>query len=113
MLLDHSTIRLGTASRALQEPQSTARRPRLRAGLAPWAGRYSRVLTAFENKGLRVGRDIRDLTYEDWTKNATDRASKDGVTGTPTVLVNGKALANATTATPADITAAVQAAAGS
>jgi len=63
--------------------------------------------------GATVEKDIRDLTYEDWTKNATEQASKDGVTGTPTVLVNGKALANATTATPADITAAVQAAAGS
>jgi protein-disulfide isomerase len=63
--------------------------------------------------GATVEKDIRDLTYEDWTKNATDQASKDGVTGTPTVFVNGKALANATTATPADITAAVQAAAGS
>ena len=48
MLLDHSTVRLGTASRALATPPSTARRPRLRAGRAPWAGRYSRALTAFE-----------------------------------------------------------------
>ena len=48
MLLDQSTVRLGTASRALAEPPSTARRPRLRAGRAAWAGRYSRALTGFE-----------------------------------------------------------------
>lgn len=35
-----------------------------RAFAGEWADRYEgRVLTAFERKGLRVGRDIRDLTY--------------------------------------------------
>jgi len=35
-----------------------------RAFAGEWAERYDgRVLTAFERKGLRVGRDIRDLTY--------------------------------------------------
>ena len=63
--------------------------------------------------GAAVARAIEDQKYEDWTENATDQASRDGVTGTPTVLVNGKALPNATSATPADITAAVQAAEGS
>ncbi|SET45944.1 exopolysaccharide biosynthesis polyprenyl glycosylphosphotransferase [Geodermatophilus poikilotrophus] len=48
MLLDHSAVRLGTASRTLADPPSTVLRPRPRAGRAPWAGRYSRVLTAFE-----------------------------------------------------------------
>jgi FlaA1/EpsC-like NDP-sugar epimerase len=48
VLIDHSTVRLGTTSRAPTELPSTARRPRLRAGRAPWAGRYSRALTAFE-----------------------------------------------------------------
>ena len=48
MLLDHSTVRLGTASRALAETSAAPRRPRLRAGRAPWAGRYSRALTGFE-----------------------------------------------------------------
>jgi exopolysaccharide biosynthesis polyprenyl glycosylphosphotransferase len=48
VLLDHSAVRLGTASRALAHPPSTALRPRLRAGRAAWAGRYSRALTAFE-----------------------------------------------------------------
>ncbi|MGR6967525.1 sugar transferase [Geodermatophilus sp. URMC 61] len=48
MLLDHSAVRLGTASRAVAAPPSTARRPRLQAGRTPWAGRYSRALTAFE-----------------------------------------------------------------
>ena len=72
-------------------------------------------LIAYANQagatGATVARDIRDLTYGDWTERATDQASKDGVTGTPTVLVDGKPLPNATTATPAQITAAVQAAA--
>ncbi|SHN70805.1 exopolysaccharide biosynthesis polyprenyl glycosylphosphotransferase [Geodermatophilus obscurus] len=48
MLLDQSTIRLGTASRALAEPPAALRRPRLRRGGVAWAGRYSRVLTALE-----------------------------------------------------------------
>jgi exopolysaccharide biosynthesis polyprenyl glycosylphosphotransferase len=48
VLLDHSTVRLGTASRALAQPPSTARRPRLRAGREHWAGRYSRALTVVE-----------------------------------------------------------------
>jgi tRNA (guanine-N7-)-methyltransferase len=35
-----------------------------RAFVGEWAERFDgRVLTAFERKGLRVGRDIRDLTY--------------------------------------------------
>jgi tRNA (guanine-N7-)-methyltransferase len=35
-----------------------------RAFAGEWAERFEgRVLTAFERKGLRVGRDIRDLTY--------------------------------------------------
>ena len=44
--------------------------------------------------GATVERQIRDLTYGDWVKNSTDQASKDGVTGTPTVLVNGQELAD-------------------
>jgi len=48
VLLDQSTVRLGTASRALAEPPSTLRRPRLWRGAAAWAGRYSRALTVFE-----------------------------------------------------------------
>ena len=48
MLLDQSTVRLGTASRASDAPPSTSRRARLRRGGAAWAGRYSRALTGFE-----------------------------------------------------------------
>jgi exopolysaccharide biosynthesis polyprenyl glycosylphosphotransferase len=48
VLLDHSTVRLGTASRAVAEPLSTARRPRPWATRAAWVGRYSRALTAVE-----------------------------------------------------------------
>jgi protein-disulfide isomerase len=44
--------------------------------------------------GSTVEQDIRDLTYGDWVKTATDQASKDGVTGTPTVFVDGTALSD-------------------
>jgi protein-disulfide isomerase len=53
-----------------------------------------------------VQQDIRDRTYGDWVKNVTDQASKDGVTGTPTVLVGGQKLADLS---PDGLTAAVQA----
>lgn len=33
---------------------------------------------------------MEDLTYQQWIVNATDQMSKDGVTGTPTVFVDGK-----------------------
>jgi protein-disulfide isomerase len=58
--------------------------------------------------GQAVERDIRDLTYGDWVEQVTDQASKDGVTGTPTVLVDGHAL---TDLSPAGLAAAVEAAA--
>jgi hypothetical protein len=48
VLLDQSTVRLGTASRASVAPPSSSRRARLRRGGAAWAGRYSRALTGFE-----------------------------------------------------------------
>jgi protein-disulfide isomerase len=57
--------------------------------------------------GATVERQIRDLTYGDWVKNSTDRASKDGITGTPTVLVRGAELSDLT---PDGLTAAVDAA---
>ena len=37
-----------------------------------------------------VSTAIRDRSFEQWVKNGTDQASKDGVTSTPTVKVNGK-----------------------
>jgi protein-disulfide isomerase len=40
----------------------------------------------------KVSDDISNLTFEQWVKNGTSQASKDGVTGTPTVKVNGKEL---------------------
>jgi protein-disulfide isomerase len=57
--------------------------------------------------GQAVQRAIADLTYGDWVKNATDQASEDGVTGTPTVFVNGQKLADLSAA---GLTAAVSAA---
>jgi protein-disulfide isomerase len=43
-----------------------------------------------------VAAQIRDLTYGDWAKRITDQASKDGVTQTPTVLVDNKPLTDLT-----------------
>jgi protein-disulfide isomerase len=59
--------------------------------------------------GATVTSDIKNLTYGDWVKNVTDQASKDGVTGTPTVFVKGNALSDLS---PAGLTAAVSAAKG-
>jgi protein-disulfide isomerase len=57
--------------------------------------------------GSAVQADIHDLTYGDWVKKATDQASKDGVTGTPTAFVDGTQLADLSAA---GMTAAVAAA---
>jgi protein-disulfide isomerase len=54
--------------------------------------------------GTTVQQGIRDLTYGDWVKKATDQASQDGVTSTPTVFVDGKELADTSVA---GLTAAV------
>jgi protein-disulfide isomerase len=59
--------------------------------------------------GSAVLAQIRDLTYGDWVAKSTDQASKDGVTGTPTVFVAGQQLADLAAA---GLTAAVTAAAG-
>jgi protein-disulfide isomerase len=69
-------------------------------------------LISFANQagatGPQVASAIKDLKYADWVKKVTDQASKDGVTGTPTVIIGGKEVANLS---PAGITAAVKAAA--
>ena len=57
--------------------------------------------------GSTVLAQIRDRTYADWVATATDQASKDGVTGTPTVFVGGTKLADLS---PDGLTAAVTAA---
>jgi protein-disulfide isomerase len=59
--------------------------------------------------GATVESGITDLVYGDWVAQATDQASKDGVTGTPTVFVDGQKL---TDLTPDGLTAAVTAAQG-
>ncbi len=38
---------------------------------------------------------IRGLAFEEWTRTVTDRASEDGVRGTPTVLLDGHLLSPA------------------
>ena len=57
--------------------------------------------------GSTVQAQIDDLTYRDWVTKATDQASRDGVTGTPTVFVDGTTLADDSAA---GLTAAVAAA---
>ena len=57
--------------------------------------------------GSTVESAIRDLTYGDWVKEITDQASKDGVTATPTVKVDGQQLEDLSVS---GVTAAVQSA---
>lgn len=59
--------------------------------------------------GDQVADGITDLQFEDWTREVTDAASRAGVTGTPTVLVDGEVLE---TPTGEALSAAVAAAAG-
>jgi protein-disulfide isomerase len=61
--------------------------------------------------GAAVEQGIRDLRFEDWTAQVTEAASRAGVTGTPTVLVDGEPLDDGSQLTPEGITAAVEAAA--
>jgi protein-disulfide isomerase len=58
--------------------------------------------------GDAVTKAIDGEKYADWTKKVTDQASKDGVTGTPTVIIGGTKVADLS---PTGITAAVTAAA--
>jgi protein-disulfide isomerase len=58
--------------------------------------------------GERVETGIRDRVFEDWTRQVTDAASRNGLTGTPTVLVDGEVL---DLPTPQGLEAAVRAAA--
>jgi protein-disulfide isomerase len=57
---------------------------------------------------------ITGKTYWAWVAKATDTASARGVTGTPTIMINGSKVteANGGVPTPATITAKVAAAAG-
>ena len=57
--------------------------------------------------GSAVQEQITARTYGDWTKKETDQASKDGVTGTPTMIIGGQEVQDLS---PAGITAAVKAA---
>jgi protein-disulfide isomerase len=43
-------------------------------------------------KSSQVTSGIKDRKFEQWVKNVTDNASKDGVTETPTVTIDGKTL---------------------
>ncbi|WP_422734151.1 DsbA family protein [Micromonospora sp. WMMD558] len=64
--------------------------------------------------GVEVGLDrdtfgscVRDDTYHAWTEHVTEEASEAGITGTPTILVNGQPVADRS---PEGIRAAVEAA---
>ena len=62
--------------------------------------------------GVGLNRDdfgscVKDGTYKPWTEHVTEDASKGGVTGTPTIRVNGKDVADRS---PEGIKAAVEAA---
>jgi protein-disulfide isomerase len=50
---------------------------------------------------------IDDQTYKGWVANVTDQSSKDGVTGTPTAVLNGNMLDTNTTLVPAAFQQAV------
>jgi len=57
--------------------------------------------------GPDFGTCVRDGTYAGWTAQLTDAASRSGITGTPTVLVNGREVSDRT---PDGLRAAVAAA---
>jgi protein-disulfide isomerase len=50
---------------------------------------------------------VRSGRYDGWVRKNTDAASQRGVTGTPTVFVNGRQISNAAAADPAQLTALV------
>jgi protein-disulfide isomerase len=60
--------------------------------------------------GEKVESGIRSLVCEDWTRQVTDAASQAGLTGTPTVLIDGERL-DLRQATPQGLEDAVRAAA--
>ena len=55
---------------------------------------------------------VRSGKYNGWVTKNTDAASQRGVTGTPTVLLNGKVISNSGASDPQSLTDAVNQAAG-
>ena len=49
--------------------------------------RYA-VEAGADESAVRPG--VEELEFRQWTENATDQMSRDGVTGTPTVVVDGE-----------------------
>ncbi|GAA3386182.1 DsbA family protein [Cryptosporangium minutisporangium] len=76
-------------------------------------GLTDETMISLANKAGITGEEfatcVTDEKYADWTKAVTDEASKAGVTGTPTVEVDGTALENPTAAA---LTEAIEAAKG-
>jgi protein-disulfide isomerase len=58
--------------------------------------------------GAAVESGIRDLVYGDWVARAEDQASKDGVTGTPTLFVDGEELTDLSASGLTDAVTAAQ-----
>jgi protein-disulfide isomerase len=58
--------------------------------------------------GAAVESGITDLEYGDWVADATDQASKDGVTGTPTLFVDGEELTDLSASGLTDAVTAAQ-----
>jgi hypothetical protein len=56
--------------------------------------------------GDDFARCVRDGRYAGWTRSVTDAASRAGITGTPTVLVNGTAVPRTADALRAAVTTA-------
>ena len=65
------------------------------------------VALAQQAGGPDISACVRDRAFESWTRATTDQASRDGLQGTPYVLVNGTPLSNPT---PEGLQAAVAAA---
>ncbi len=78
------------------------------------AGLSDDELIALAERAGATGQDvdsgIRDRAYEDWTRQITDAASRAGLAGTPTVLIDDEEL-DLRQASPQGLEAAVRAAA--
>jgi protein-disulfide isomerase len=98
----YSTRALNAAACAADENRFVEMHDRLYRVQPPEGGpglsddRLVAVGAAAGATGDEFGSCVRDLRYERWTEQATDAASKAGVVQTPTVLVDGRPLAEPT-----------------
>ncbi len=88
------TVRPGRLPRSSTTCSSTTSRPRAARGCpTPSWWRYA-VRAGADESAVRPG--IEGLTFRQWAVNATSQMSRDGVNGTPTVLVDGEMQPEAT-----------------